>query len=158
MQEPNVPEPNWLTPQEMAFWKAFIATASSVIVQVDQALKADSGLTFDDYEVLVQLSEADDNRIRMNELSQTLQQSPSRLTQRIDRMADRGLVQREKCPSDKRGTYATITGAGMAAIEAAAPDHLRTVRAVLIDQLSPAQLEAGRDLFETAMAAATSPV
>ena len=92
--------PRWLNDEEMAFWRGFIDVTTAVLTDIETALKADADIAFDDYEVLVHLSEADQRRIRMNELSELLLNSRSRLSQRVDRLAARGLVAREKCPGD----------------------------------------------------------
>lgn len=139
----------WLDGDEMAFWRAYTVAAGRLNAAIDADLRAESNLTLDDYEVLVHLSEAPDRRIRMSELADRVVQSKSRLTQRIDRMVARGLVEREQCPEDRRGTFAVLTDEGLAVLEAAAPGHVDSVRRHLLDHLDAAQVRAGADLFET---------
>lgn len=139
----------WLDDDEMAFWRAYTVAAGRLNAAIDADLRAESGFTLDDYEVLVHLSEAPDRRVRMSELAERVVQSRSRLTQRIDRMVTRGLVERQQCPEDRRGTFAVLTDDGMAALEAAAPGHVESVRRHLLDRLAPAQIRAGADLFGT---------
>ena len=146
--------PRWLDAEEMSFWRGFIEVTSTVLADIETALKADAEIAFDDYEVLVHLSEADQRRIRMNELSDRLLNSRSRLTQRVDRLAARGLVTREKCPGDKRGTFAVLTDEGFALLERVAPQHLVAVRERLIDRLDPQQISAGGEIFAALRAAA----
>jgi DNA-binding MarR family transcriptional regulator len=67
----------------------------------------------------------------------------------VTRLEERGWVAREVCAEDGRGQLAVLTDAGFAALEAAAPVHVGGVRAHLFDQLSPAQVEAMRDIGET---------
>jgi DNA-binding MarR family transcriptional regulator len=93
-----------------------------------------------DYEVLVALSETSERRLRMSDLAAILHLSPSGLTRRLDGLARRGWVRRERCPSDRRGTFAVLTDAGYTQLVAAAPTHVRGVREHLIDQLSARQL------------------
>lgn len=138
----------WLNEEEFDFWRGFIVAGSSVLAEVDAALKADAGISFDDYEVLVHLSEADGRRLRMTDLSNRLLHSRNRLTQRIDRMAARGLVRREKCSSDGRGTFAVMTDDGYDTIRRAAPDHVRAVREHLIDRVGPDRLRSGIEVFD----------
>ena len=139
----------WLDDDEMAFWRAYTVAAGRLNAAIDADLRAESGLTLDDYEVLVHLSEAPDRRVRMSELAERVVQSRSRLTQRIDRMVTRGLVERQQCPDDRRGTFAVLTDEGMAALEAAAPGHVASVRRHLLDHLDVTQIRAGADLFGT---------
>lgn len=124
----------------MRVWRAWIEATGRVGSQVNAGLK-EAGMLHDDYEVLVHLSEADERRLRMSDLSERLLQSNSRLTQRIDRLERRGWVCRVKCPEDRRGTFAELTDDGFAALESTAPGHVRDVRVALIDQLEPDELE-----------------
>ena len=107
-------------------WRGFVEVAGRLVHELDRTLKAESGMGFDDYEVLVHLSEADDRRLRMSDLSARLFHSQSRLSQRIDRLVARGWVVREKCDEDRRGTYAVLTQVGSDAIDAAAHDMARS--------------------------------
>ena len=134
-------ETRWLDEQEMLIWRAFLYCSSGVLRHLGTSIKAASGLTLDDYEVLVHLSEADDRRMRMTELSERLLNSQSRLTQRIDRLVERGLVRREKCPEDRRGMFACLSDQGMRTIEGLAPIHLDDVRHWLIDLIEPGERE-----------------
>ena len=127
----------WLDEQEDRIWRSFLEATVRINTGLSDALKERTGLTIDDYEVLVRLSESDAQRMRMTELSRQLLHSQSRLTQRIDRLAKRGLVTREKCPDDGRGTFAVLTNEGLKVITEAAPDHVRDVRAALIDLIEP---------------------
>ena len=83
----DLAEPNWLDDDEMRLWRSYIEVSVRLVSALDARLKAAAGVSFDDYEVLVHLSEASDRRLRMAELSDRLIHSRSRLTQRIDRLA-----------------------------------------------------------------------
>ncbi len=138
----NTAEPKWLDDEEMAFWRDFVTVNLRVLDDISADLRAESDLTMDDYEVLVHLSEAPERRIRMSELSELVVQSRSRLTQRIDRMVQRGWVRRERCPEDGRGQYAVLTDAGLEVLADAAPGHVASVRRHLLDRLDRDQLRA----------------
>jgi len=138
----------WLTEPEMLIWRSFIEASGRLNTQLNDSLKRKSDLTLDDYEVLVHLSEANDQRLRMTELSGRLLHSQSRLTQRVDRLAKRGLVDREKCPDDRRGKFAVLTPAGLSFIETAAPAHVRDVRRLLIDLIEPHEQAAFGELLQ----------
>ena len=68
-------------------------------------------------------------------------------------MADRGLVKKEKCDSDRRGAYVVVTKRGRKEIEAAAPGHVAAVRRLFVDRLTPDQLDAIGDAAEIVLAA-----
>ena len=73
-------------------------------------------------------------------------------------MADRGLVTKEKCDSDRRGAYVVVTDAGRKEIEAAAPGHVAAVRRLFVDRLTPDQLDAIGEAAEIVLAALDEPV
>jgi DNA-binding MarR family transcriptional regulator len=93
-------------------------------------------LSMPDYEILAQLSDAPDRRLRMSELAEITLLSRSRLSHRMKVMEKAGWVKREACPSDKRGFFAVMTPKGWKAIVAAAPDHVASVRSRFVDHLS----------------------
>lgn len=138
----------WLNQTEMRAWRGFVEAAGRVVQALDASLKETHGMTFDDYEVLVHLSEAEEKRLRMTELSERLLHSQSRLTQRVDRLVKRGWVCREKCDEDRRGTFAVLTPDGFAAIDAAAPQHVADVRRMLLDHIRSDEMGAVADVLE----------
>jgi DNA-binding MarR family transcriptional regulator len=144
----------WLDDEEMRIWRAFVEVRGRVTAELEQSLKQDAGMTLDDYEVLVLLSEAPEQRMRMTAMSESLVHSQSRLTQRIDRMVKRGWVRREQCPEDRRGTLAVITSEGLMVIEASAPGHVSDVRELLIDLIEPGERAVVADVLERVAASA----
>jgi DNA-binding MarR family transcriptional regulator len=132
-------DPRWLTADEQAAWRAYIRLAKMLMRQLDRDLHP-FGLTTNDYEILVELSESPSHRLRMTELADLTAQSRSRLSHQVTRMEARGLVYRDACDGDKRGTFAVITPRGLAVIERVAPYHVESVRRHFIDQISPEQL------------------
>jgi DNA-binding MarR family transcriptional regulator len=139
--------PNWLSDEEQQAWRATVHLSQLLMRQLDRDLNT-HGLSGHDYEILVELSEAPDNRLRMTDLADATSQSRSRLSHQISRMEARGLVRRDECEGDKRGTFAVLTGQGMATIERVAPDHVEHVRRHFIDRLTPRQLDEVRDAFQ----------
>ena len=134
-------DPRWLTAEEQRAWRAYIRLAQLLMRQLDRDLHP-FGLSMHDYEILVELSEMPLRRMRMTELAERTAQSRSRLSHQINRMETRGLVTREGCEGDKRGTFAVLTADGAATIAKVAPYHVTSVREHFIDQLDPAELAA----------------
>jgi DNA-binding MarR family transcriptional regulator len=124
----------WLTADEQRAWRAYIRLAQMLMRQLDRDLHP-FGLSTHDYEILVELSEAPGNRLRMTELADLTAQSRSRLSHQISRMEAKGLVRREGCDGDKRGTFAVITERGLATIERVAPSHVDSVRRHFMDHV-----------------------
>jgi DNA-binding MarR family transcriptional regulator len=138
---PRTSPARWLTDEEQHAWRAYIRLAQLLMRQLDRDLHP-FGLSMHDYEILVELSEAPQSRMRMTELADRTAQSRSRLSHQINRMEARNLVAREGCEGDKRGTFAVLTAHGVAMIGKVAPYHLASVRQHFIDQLDPAELAA----------------
>src|ERR1700722_10262915 len=140
-------QPRWLNPDEQQAWRATVNLSQLLMRQLDRDLNA-HGLNGHDYEILVELSEPPDRRLRMTELADATSQSRSRLSHQISRMENRGLVRRDNCEGDKRGTFAVLTEPGMDAIKRVAPYHVENVRRHFIDRLSSRQQTEVRDAFE----------
>ena len=125
----------WLTESEQDAWRAWIAASLLLHDQLGRDMHDEHGLSFADYEILVQLSEHPERRMRMSDLAERTLSSRSRLSHQIARMENAGLVERQQCDDDRRGTFAALTDHGWRTIVAAAPDHVMSVRRHLIDPL-----------------------
>jgi DNA-binding MarR family transcriptional regulator len=133
-------EPNWLSEPEQRSWRTLIDVTTGVLATLDNELRAEHGLSLGEYEVLARLSEAPGHSLRMTDLAVGLRLSPSGITRRIDGLVRAGLVERQQCPSDRRGSNAVLTREGLRRLRAAAPAHVRGVREHFIDQLTAQQL------------------
>lgn len=134
--------PRWLDAAEQEVWRAYLDVTRLLTERLQRRLVEDADLSLAEYELLVQLSETDGRRLRMSELAARAVHSRSRLTHTVARMEERGLVRREACPDDGRGVLCVLTDDGFAVLEAAAPDHVETVRQSIFDVLSPHEVEA----------------
>jgi DNA-binding MarR family transcriptional regulator len=135
----------WLNQAEMAAWLAFLEVSHLLDRAIEQQLRQDAGISHAQFEVLNRLAAAPGGQLRMSELADVIVVSRSGLTYQVSQLEKTGLVTREKCPGDDRGVLAVLTQAGRAALERAAPGHVRLVRRSLIDALGPAQLTALAD-------------
>jgi DNA-binding MarR family transcriptional regulator len=111
-------------------------------LQLGRDLMRESGLSEADYDVLSGLSETEGRKMRLSELATQMLWSKSRLSHHITRMEQRGLVRREECSEDARGSVVALTDAGWNAIVAAAPGHVASVRRHLIDLLTAGEIDA----------------
>jgi DNA-binding MarR family transcriptional regulator len=132
----------WLSPTEERSWRALQFMQMRLTAALARRLAADSALSYQDYLVLVALTDRVDGRMRLFELGHQLGWEQSRLSHQVARMADRGLVAKEKCASDRRGSFVVLTEEGRVAIEQAAPGHADAVRTLFVDVLTPEQLSA----------------
>lgn len=135
----------WLSEDEQAAWRAWIAVSLLLPDRLSRDLQEKADISLADYEILVHLSEAPDQRLRMSELASATLSSRSRLSHQIDRLAAAGLVDRQPCAGDRRGYFAVLTPSGWDFLVAAAPVHVASVREHLVDVLSPEEFaEFGR--------------
>lgn len=112
-----------------------------LIERLDRNMQVRNDLALTDYEILMALSEAPEHRLRMSDLAERILVSRSRLTYRVDGMADRGYVMRSAVRGDKRGVWAQLQPGGLKALEEAAPGHVEDVRVMLMDLIQPDELD-----------------
>jgi DNA-binding MarR family transcriptional regulator len=141
--------PRWLDRDEQLAWRAWLYSAQLLMDRLDRELTHETGISHAYYEILVALSESEGRMLRMSELADRCLSSRSRLSHAVSRLEERGWVRRQVCAEDGRGQLAVLTDEGFAALEAAAPVHVASVRAHLFDQLSPEQVARMRDLGQT---------
>lgn len=125
----------WLSDAEQCAWRTYLDVNRLLTYQMEKDLQP-FGLTMNDYEILVNLSEAEEKRMRMSDLAAATLQSKSRLSHQITRMEKAGLVRRENCESDRRGLFAVLTDLGDETMHKVAPHHVDSVRSHFIDMLS----------------------
>ncbi len=136
---------NWLTAEEQASWRAWIAASTLLPDRLSRDLVDEAGMTLADYEILMYLSESPQRRMRMSELAVATLSSRSRLSHQVDRLEQAGLVSREPCSDDRRGAFAVLTAAGWQTVVETAPLHVESVRRRLVDVLTPEEFaELGR--------------
>lgn len=131
----------WLDEREQCMWRSYRDMHYLLEAALEKDLTQDSGLSSADYSVLVPLSESPNGRLRPRELRAEAGWDGSRLAHQVRRMEKRGLLTREGCAEDARGTLVCITEAGRRAIEGAAPGHVESVRRYFIDHLSEAEID-----------------
>jgi DNA-binding MarR family transcriptional regulator len=153
----NMSELRWLDERELRAWRSLQLMQMRLEGELARQLAADSGLSYPDYLVLVALTDRPDGRMRLFELAEALVWEKSRLSHQVARMADRELVSKEKCDSDRRGAYVVVTRRGRRVIEAAAPGHVAAVRRLFVDRLTPDQLDAIGNAAEVVLTALDEP-
>ena len=133
--------PRWLDDAEMSAWRTFITTTNDLVRAIERDLQP-FGLGFGDYQLLVVLSESTDRRMKMCDLADVLRLSRGGLTRRMTGVLGAGLVERLPDDEDGRSAWAHLTPDGFALLRRAAPAHVRSVRARMIDLLTPAEIRA----------------
>jgi len=146
-------ETRWLDENEQRAWRGLLSMYTQLTTHLAREMAADSDLSMADFAVLVSLTDDCGGRVRAYALAETLGWEKSRLSHQLARMAARGLIERADCSEDGRGQVVSVTAAGRAAIEAAAPAHVEHVRQVFADVLTPAQIKALAGISEAVLAA-----
>lgn len=135
----------WLDSQEQIAWRSFLRGSAIVLERINRDMVSENGITFNEYEVLVRLSEEPNRQARMSELAKNLVHSRSRLTHTVSRLEKEGYVKRSPCADDRRGIVCELTDEGYAKLETSAPHHVSSVRKHLLDYFTHDEfLEFGR--------------
>lgn len=121
-------------------WRSFLRAHARVVTELEAELSTQAGLPLSWYDVLLQLAEAPNRRLRMAELAERVLLSRSGLTRLVDRLQAAGLVRREADPNDARGTFTVLTDAGLGRLRAAAPVHLSGIQQRWLSHFSDDEL------------------
>ncbi|WP_239311100.1 MULTISPECIES: MarR family winged helix-turn-helix transcriptional regulator [unclassified Frankia] len=146
-----------IDPRSLRAWRQFLRAHSYVIRQLETDLESEHHLPLASFDVLVQLSEVPDGALRMNELAEAVLLSRSGLTRLVDRLERDGLVERRSCPSDARGTFATLTPEGRKRLRAASQTHLAGVSKHVTSHFNPDELDVLADLLSRLDPRAATP-
>lgn len=125
----------------LAAWKAFLTAHALVSRRLDDDLRTSHGLSLAEYSALLQLAQAPDRRLRMNQVADGVFLSRSGVTRLIDRLESDGLVTRGGCSSDKRGAEATLTESGLTRLRAASRVHLQGIATYFLGPIEATDLD-----------------
>jgi DNA-binding MarR family transcriptional regulator len=123
--------------------RAYVATTR----RLSADLETDHGLTLSDYEVLLHLAHAPDRRLRRIDLARRVLLTPSGITRLLEGLERQGFVERAKCESDARVTYALLTDAGHGKLREASETHLEDIRSHFAERFSDDELDALAELL-----------
>lgn len=128
------------TSEEFAVWRAYIQTIEILRARVQAKLQADSRLSEGDYKVLLELSEAERRTLRSSELAALMEWERSRVSGHLGRMEKRGLIRREPCADDARGSQVVLTDEGARVFRASVMPHLRAIKELFVEAFTDEQL------------------
>ena len=129
-----------MTDLELGAWRGFLRAHRHLVRELDTNLREAHSLSLSAYDVLLQLADAPEHRMRMSELASSIILSPSGLTRLVDRMCREGLVERLRCPSDARGSFAALTELGAERFAEARGTHLDGIRSLFTSHFSAPEL------------------
>ena len=116
-----------LSDQHLVAWRTFLKAHATIINRIDHDLVAAKLPPLSTYDVLIELYEAPEHRLRMHELAERVVLSRSGLTRLVDRLEAEGLLVRDRSGADRRGAYAVITEHGIAALQRTWPIYARGI-------------------------------
>jgi DNA-binding MarR family transcriptional regulator len=131
-----------MTSADLAVWRSLIDTTAELSRRLGAQLQRDSNLSPADYQVLLALSEANGRRLRSSELAEMIDWERSRLSHHLARMERRALIRRDECATDSRGAEVSLTAEGAEIFRGATLPHLRAIKSLFADALTPEQFQA----------------
>lgn len=137
-----------ILPTYLNAWRLFITAHARIISAIDHDMAAADVIPLNWYDVLIELYEAPDRRLRMSDLAERVILTRSGLTRLVDRLEQNNYIIRETDPHDRRGFYAVLTDAGVTAMRAAWPVYAQGIRDLFAHYMDQDQAQMMADLFE----------
>jgi DNA-binding MarR family transcriptional regulator len=131
-----------LNPSEESAWRALTYVANHLVKTLGEDLASGAPISVSEYVVLVHLSEAEDQQLRIGDLASISALSPSRMSRLVDEMAVKGRVTKSRVADDGRCTLANLTPLGLSTLRATYPTQLRNVRRRVFDLLTSEEVRA----------------
>ena len=122
-------------------WKLFLTMHRRIVDAIDHDMQASGHLPLSSYDVLIELQGVPGHRLRMTELAKRVVLSRSGLTRLVDRLEAEALLVRDRVDGDRRGAYAVMTDAGMAALRVAWPHYARGIETYFAAALAEDEME-----------------
>jgi DNA-binding MarR family transcriptional regulator len=126
----------------MAAWGGLLRSHATMTRAMNAQLVAEHGITLSDYDVLIALANAPDNRMRRVDLANAVVLTASGITRLLDRLEAEGWVCKHSCQSDARVTWAVLTESGHEKLVEAAVTHHADIARLFTDRLSAEELDA----------------
>ncbi|MDX1664612.1 MAG: MarR family transcriptional regulator [Candidatus Promineifilaceae bacterium] len=141
-----------LTAQELRLWLAFLYSFHTISRRLADDMHRVNRVSVGWYDVLVNLYHAPAERLRMQDLAESVLMSSSGLTRLLDRMIEEGLVRREHCAEDRRVIFAVLTDEGRALLEEILPQHQQRIREYLLEHLTEEEVAVMTPALERVLA------
>lgn len=132
---------------QLAAWRNFITAHANLIDLIDRELAIADRIPLHWYDVLIELVEAPENRLRMSELAQKVVLSRSGLTRLVDKLETAGFLRRQAAPDDRRGAFAVLTDKGKDAVRKSWPVYAKGISKYFVSNISQAEAQTLRDVF-----------
>jgi len=117
-------------PIELAAFARLMRAHTVLRRELEAEVLTPRGLTFNDFEALLHLGRADDNRLRRIDLAELLMLSPSGVTRLLDGLVESGMIENVSCADDARVTWAKLTAEGAQTLECVGATHTQVMRSL----------------------------
>ncbi len=141
------------TQDHIRMWRSFLETHSTVVKYLERRMQEQHSLPLAWWDVLQQLADGPEGRLRMGDLADSVLLTRSGITRLVDRMIVAGLVAREPCPGDRRGYYAVITQLGRDTIEKLGPDHSKDAWEIFLGHITEEEADVLGKVFNRVLTA-----
>lgn len=135
-----------MTPEQSRAWLALISTAELLPSALDAQLQRDADLTHYEFILLSTLQRG--GPMRLSDLAAATNATLPRASKVVSRLQRRDLLEREESTQDRRSVVLKLSRQGRRRLVLAAPDHFATAHRLVLDRLSPSQLDALADALE----------
>jgi DNA-binding MarR family transcriptional regulator len=142
---------DWRDDDLVASWSALLRLHAKLVPVIDDELQRATGVPLGWYDVLLELANAADRRMRMSDLGEAVVLSRTRVSRVVDDLSRIGYVTRTPNPDDGRSAYATLTDDGATAFRRAAPIYLARIREHLSSRLTDREAAQLRRLLDKAL-------
>jgi len=122
-------------------WRSYLQSHASIVRVLDAELAAEHGITTRDYEVLLDLAQAEERRLAMSALAERTMLTRSGITRLVDGLVESGLIERVACPNDARVSYAHLTEIGYSKLRDAGCTHVASIQRLFVEHFSPEEIE-----------------
>ena len=131
----------------VAAWEALFRAQVAVIRELGREFPTGE-ISFNEYDVLFNLSRQEDRALRIRDLSKHLLLTQPSVSRMVDRLAAKGLVRKESAPGDGRGTFVCLTEEGYSLYRRVAVTHAKSIESHLGSALGQEDLVTLRTLTE----------
>jgi DNA-binding MarR family transcriptional regulator len=128
-------------------WESLFRAQVTVLRELTREFPA-GDISFNEYDVLFNLSRQEGRRLRIRDLSKHLLLTQPSVSRMVDRLVTKGLVRKESDPGDGRGTFVYLTDDGFSLYRRVAVVHAASISRYMNAALSDAELDALRALTD----------
>lgn len=146
-QDPNAENPDQREPRRRA-WRDILRLHALLTPLMDEELRTGSPVDLNTYDAMLHIFEAGEFGLQMNALAKRIVMSRSGLTSVVDRLEQRGLVERRPDPDDRRATRICLTEEGEAIFREAAKVHFQSIDQHFLSHLTEQEATTIVDVIE----------